>query len=177
MNASAMFQRVLCILPVLLIGTALAQETASDSDPSEKAAEADDASAIGETCFNAKRANDLSVLTDQHVYIRTVGHNHYLLTMDEACDNFYRSSLTWSTRPPVGGRIPPGDRFVPNVWLVPYGSDVCPNDGSHFVYRWYGRERVCSIMTITAVENRAEAREMARGTAATIRMEEIPVPE
>lgn len=138
-------------------GAASAQETESHN-----AAESDDvnlAAASPETCFDITRAQDINVMTDEHVYVRTIGGNQYLLTMAQTCRNLQRSYRSGDVR------------------IQPFGRRVCPNDGSHLLYNWSGRESVCPILTIDAVEDREEARAIAEGNASPVQVEEVDVPD
>ena len=117
---------------------ASAQEAASDAAATP--ADADTVPSAADRCFDITRARDISVLSDEHVYVRTIGGNHYLLTMGRVCTNLQRSYRSEGVR------------------IQPYGRRVCPNDGSHLLYNWSGQESVCPILTIDPVTNRAEAR-------------------
>lgn len=101
---------------------------------------------------------DISVFDDRHLYVRTRGNNHYLITT-EVCENLERSYVRRTVR------------------LVPYGREVCLNDGSHVVYETAGREEVCPIRRIELVANRAQAREMAAGNRPIVELEAIPVDD
>jgi hypothetical protein len=151
----------------LFTGAAFAQENATDvaadseTETVQTAAASDvrEESADDETCFDISRVQDISVLSDQHVYVRTIGGNHYLLTMEQTCDNLQRSALSEGVR------------------VQPYGRRVCPNDGSHLIYNWFGRESVCPIQTIDAVEDRQEARAIAEGNVSPVDVEQVTLPE
>lgn len=145
---------VVWALLLTLAGTAApAQEADPDAKP-DNAAAAD----APENCFNITRAKDINVLTDEHVYVRTIAGNQYLLTMARQCENLRRSYRSGE------------------VLFQPYGQRVCPNDGSHLIYRWSGREAVCPILSIDAVANIKEARARADGEEARVEIREVPLP-
>jgi hypothetical protein len=144
--------------PLLLVfayalGAASSQE--NDSDTSSRSEEQTPAPDQLELCFNAEGFTDFNVMTDGHIYVRTRGGNHYLVTT-EHCENLERSYQRGTAR------------------LVPYGRRVCQGDGSHVVYDANGRELACPILTIDRVQDRAEALQLAEETAPLIRVEEAP---
>jgi hypothetical protein len=154
---SKTFQTLLwAVILASFTGAASTQEIESDASAPE---DSDAAPSYAETCVNIQRAQDIVVLSDRHVYVRTLGGNHYLLTMTQTCRNLQRSYRSGGVR------------------IQPYGRLVCPNDGSHLVYTWFDRESVCPIMTIDAVEDRMEARDLADHGRIPVEVEEIILPE
>ena len=141
---------------IAFAGIAAAQETEPDTAAQP---DTDEASDVAETCFNVGRTMDLEVLNDEHVYVRTVGGNQYLLTMGQRCASLQRSYRSGGVR------------------IQPYGRRVCPNDGSHFVYVWFDRESVCPIATIERVDDRAHARAIADGDRPRVEVEEAVLSE
>ncbi len=150
------FALVLCIVLVFFTGMTSPQESESDAVPSVDDGQA--APTTLEKCFTAPRVTDMSVMSDQHVYIRTRGNNHYLMTT-EYCENLERSYQRGSAR------------------FVAYGRTVCQNDGSYVVYDAGGRELPCSVLTIERVQNRAEARRLAEELAQLVETEDVTPAE
>jgi Family of unknown function (DUF6491) len=137
-------------------GSVLAQETDSDEASGVDARDAE--AATLDHCVTVPGAVDMNVLDDRHVYIRTRGSNHYLLSTEQ-CDDLYRSYRRGDVR------------------LVPYGRRVCENDGSYLVYYESGREQTCFIEGVQRVENRAEARELAEGQRALVSVDPVEVDD
>jgi hypothetical protein len=108
-----------------------------------------------ESCFNSAGMIDISVLDDSHLYARSRGNNHYLITT-EHCDGMERSYLHRTAR------------------LVPFGREVCENDGSHVVYETAGRERVCPVRFVQQVADRQQARDILAGNDPIVILEELP---
>jgi hypothetical protein len=94
----------------------------------------------------------MNVLDDAHVYVRTRGGNHYLVTTEQ-CPNLERSYRVGGTR------------------FVPYGRTVCQADGSYLAYDAGGRESVCPILTIDREESRRDARAIADGRRSGIEID------
>ena len=138
------------VLSTACLGTPLrGQEAVPDELPDEippgaRASESLEQRETLEQCAAVPGAIDISVLDDRHVYIRTRGSNHYLLTTEQ-CDRMYTNYVR------------------DGIQLVPYGRRVCRNDGSHLLYVDGGRPRTCLIEFVQRVENRAAARELAIG--------------
>jgi hypothetical protein len=110
-----------------------------------------------EQCFMVQAYRDMNVLSDQHVYVRTRGGNHYLVST-ERCEGLERSYHRGTAS------------------LVPHGSRICQNDGSYFVYENQGRERPCAILNIERVSNRSEAKDIAAGARPSVEVEPIEIP-
>lgn len=146
----------LLLVSAFAIGTASAQQ--DDSDAPSLDEEQAPASDQLEQCFNAEGLTDFDVMTDQHIYVRTRGGNHYLVSTEQ-CENLERSHQRGT------------------VALVPYGRRVCQGDGSHIVYDANGRERPCRILTIERVQDRTEALRLSEETSPLIRVEEAPLPD
>lgn len=138
-------------------GTAGAQETQGDAPGAREGGDAEPTAAA--TCFNITRAQDINVLNDEYVYVRTFGGNHYLLTMARTCENLHDAYVRGAVR------------------LDPYGRRICPNDGSHFIYDDAGRESVCPILAIDRVAGRAEAKAVAAGESVPVVIDEVAPPE
>jgi hypothetical protein len=156
--SSRAFGPVLWVVAAAFAGGASAQEAAPNE--AAKTEDADTASAAAEQCFDITRARDVSVLSDEHVYVRTIGGNHYLLTMAQVCANLQRSYRSDGVR------------------IQPYGRRVCPNDGSHLLYSWFGQESVCPILTVDPVVDRAEANAIAEGARRSpVEIEAITLPD
>lgn len=151
------FGPVLWVVFASFAGAGSTQETASDA--AEKPDNTDAAPVAADRCFDVTRARDIDVLSDEHVYVRTIGGNQYLLTMGQVCTNLQRSYRS------------------ENVRIQPYGRRVCPNDGSHLLYNWSGRESVCPILNIDPVEHRAQARAIADGARSPVETEAIVLPD
>ncbi len=146
------FKAVAFVAAVLLAGSASAQHSKSASTADKD---------VGKPTLNkcvTMPPVDLSVLNDGHVYIRTRGGNHYLLTTNE-CKDLQHSYMRGE------------------VELVPYGHRVCQSDGSYLVYRTAGHESPCPILTIDRVTNRAEARSLATGDQSLIQVEKATTPD
>ena len=139
---------VSCIALAPLAGAAAAQEADPQAEPD-----------AAETCISISRAEDIAALSDQHVYVGTIGGNHYLLTLTQVCPNLLRSSRSGGLR------------------FQPFGRQVCPNDGSHVRFDWFDRETICPIATIEQVENRAEARAIAEEGRIPVQVEEVTLPD
>ena len=151
-------------------GAGAAQESAVDETAASDVQTSDET--VARTCFNITRALDISVLSDQHVYVKTVGGNQYLLTMGMVCQNLKRAYLSGSLQfPSIGGRPASGRRD--GVRIQPYGNTVCPNDGSHLIYTWFDRDTVCPILTIEPIESRTEARRIAEQGRIPVDMKEV----
>jgi hypothetical protein len=143
------------------IGVAQAQDSKSDHSPAsdeEQSAVPDVERPVVERCFNAAAVMDTSVFSDQHVYVRTRGGNHYVVTT-EHCENLQRRSRFGDTR------------------LVPYGRTVCQGDGSYILYNDGARDLPCQILGIERVNDRTEARAIAEGDRPVDDLEEILPPE
>lgn len=135
----------LCLVSLLCLGGALAEESDDESEAAEQADRADhgdDAAPAIDRCFSVRSMTDFVVISDQHVYVQTRGRNHYLITTD-VCKNLQRSYHRQQTR------------------FVPYGQTVCENDGSYLVYDAVGRDAPCPILSIQRVESRKEAKLIA----------------
>lgn len=107
-----------------------------------------------ERCAMTENLIDLAVFGDRHVYLRTRGNNHYLLNLEQ-CEDLHRAYLR------------------NEVQLVPYGRQVCQNDGSYIAYLKTGRRRHCAIVHVERVSNRTEARELAADYPAIVTTESI----
>lgn len=142
----------LLLVSALALGAASSQENDSDASRDEEQTSAPDQL---EQCFNAEGFTDFNVVTDGHIYVRTRGGNHYLVST-EHCENLQRSYQRGTVR------------------LVPYGRRVCQGDGSHIVYDANGRDLPCPILAIERVQDRAEALQLAEGAASPISVEEAP---
>ena len=145
------FKAAFCTVLVALAGAVGSQET--ESDAGSEVGDSDAPSESIEKCFSVPAVIDMNVLNDRHVYIRTRGGNHYLMSTAQ-CRNLERSYRRGDAR------------------LVPYGRTVCESDGSHFVYDAGGRELPCTIMTIERVGDRAEARALAESNRPLVDVEE-----
>jgi Family of unknown function (DUF6491) len=124
------------------LGIAFVAVTGGAAWSQESHAGADDADAAPralEKCFNVAGFTDMTVLSDRHVYVRTRGSNHYLLTTEQ-CDGLQRSYRYETFR------------------FVSPGRRVCENDGAYFLYDARGREATCPLVLIQRVRNREEAR-------------------
>jgi len=51
---------------------------------------------------------------------------------------------------------------------MPYGRQVCSNDGSYILYTDRGRSRTCYIERVQRVDDRAAARELAAGSSPAV---------
>lgn len=114
-----------------------------------------------ERCATVTGFIDVAVLDDSHIYMRTRGSNHYLFDL-ERCDDLHRAYLRTE------------------VQLVPYGRQICQNDGSYVAYLKAGRREHCLIQRVQRVQNRAEAREIAQRPGSFITAESVeldPQPE
>jgi hypothetical protein len=142
---------------MFLAGATGAQETtsAAPAQPKERAA----AQAGLERCFLVPAVIDMRVMSDEHVYVRTRGGNHYVLTVAQDCKNLQRSDIRNAIR------------------LVNYGRRVCQNDGSYFLYDSGTRRATCPILTIDAVADRAEARLIAAGNRIPVDVEVVTLPD
>ena len=149
---SQTFRLILCIVFVSFAGAVSSQE--SESDAASDVDNNDALPASLEKCFNVPGFRDMNVISDQHVYIRTRGSNHYLVTTEE-CRNLQRSYR------------------VGEVHLVPYGRSVCQNDGSYLLYNNGGRATPCPILTIERVDDRTQARSIAEGDRPMVEIKEI----
>jgi hypothetical protein len=152
---SMTFRAALSAVLICFSGAAFSQEAQSAAASSLD--NSDTESAAIEECFNVPGLTDMSVMSDQHIYIRTRGGNHYLVTTEQ-CRNLERSYHRGTAR------------------FVPYGRTVCQNDGSYVLYDSGGRESACPILSIERVDDRAEARSIAEVGRPLVETEEVTVP-
>ncbi len=148
MNAPHKLSIRLATLAAIALLTAATGAQDSDDNPAQPI----------ESCFNARGLVEFSALDDRHIYVRTRGANHYLLTTDQ-CDNLHRSYLRGT------------------AGLVPFGGTVCLNDGSHVLYDSAGRQTVCPIRRIVQVSDRAQARSIAEGNPPVVVLEALPLEQ
>jgi Family of unknown function (DUF6491) len=138
---------------MLSVGSLSAQE--AKTEPADKAADVPNPAL--DSCVTLP-AVDMTVMSDQYVYVRTRGSNQYLMETAE-CKDLLRSYLR------------------EEVELVPYGRRVCQNDGSYLLYRTDGRDLPCQILTIHRVANRAEARSIVQKNQSLIDVEKVAPPK
>ena len=146
-----------CLALAAVLGPAVATAQDSPENSAPPTDESDEASAQGdllESCVTVPGATEFTVLDDQHVYIRTRGSNHYLLTT-ERCENITSSFIRRE------------------VQLMPYGRQVCSQDGSYILYTDRGRSRTCYIERVQRVDDRAAARELAAGSSPAVDLEAL----
>jgi hypothetical protein len=157
MDAKRLRQAYIVLAATLSCAAASAQDFATEDTPSSRESrETTDQKAVLESCATVPDAIDISVLDDRHVYIRTRGSNHYLLTTEQ-CDDLHTSYIRHG------------------VELVPYGRRVCQNDGSYFRYMDSGRVRACNIERVQRVANRTAARELADGPSSAVTVEPVEI--
>jgi hypothetical protein len=146
-----------CIALAAVIGPAIAAAQGSPERSPPPTADADAAAAQAEgreNCVLVPGATDFTVLDDRHVYMRTRGSNHYLLTTEQ-CENITSSFIRRE------------------VQLVPYGREVCSHDGSYLLYTDRGRQRTCYLERVQKVDNRAAARELAAALSPAVEFEAL----
>ena len=143
------WKSALCVMLVFVVGAASSQneDSAATSDRDEHAD-------WREKCFLVPAVVDIQVLSDRHVYVRTRGGNHYVLTTPQ-CENLERSYVRSEVR------------------LVNYGRRVCQRDGSYLLYNSGTRVTTCEILTIDPVEDRAAAKLIAAGNLDLVDVEVI----
>lgn len=136
-------------------GSTSAQD--SKTDPPPAPSDEDTVNPALDNCVTMP-PTDMSVMSDQYVYIRSRGGNRYVMATAE-CKDLRRSYLR------------------DEVQLVPYGPRVCQHDGSYLLYRTAGRHLTCAIATIHRVASRAEARSLVDKNQALIQVEKADPPE
>jgi hypothetical protein len=146
-----LYRLALCVVLSSVAGAASSQNEASEVTRERDGSDARDRR---EKCFLVPAVIDLQVMSDRHVYVGTRGGNHYVLTTPH-CENLERSYVRSEVR------------------LVNYGRRVCEHDGSYLRYHSGTRETTCAILTIDAVENRAEARSIAADDGDLVELEAI----
>lgn len=139
---------------MLLVGPLSAQE--SKTEPADKPTD-DVPNPVLDKCVTLP-AVDMTVMSDQYVYVRTRGSNQYLMETAE-CKDLLQSYLR------------------EEVELVPYGRRVCQADGSYLLYRTAGRDLPCQILTIHRVGSRAEARSIVQKDQSLIDVEKVAPPK
>lgn len=149
--------KVLLCVSFASSGPAFAQDDAHDAATEADGAAAKPNAVDLDHCVDVTRSLDMSVVSDEHVYIRTYGGNHYILTTGQVCRNLKRSYLTGQAR------------------LQPYGRRICTNDGSYLIYTWFDKESVCPILTVERVDGRDEAMAIAHGDRPPVEAEEVPL--
>lgn len=97
--------------------------------------------AANEACFDVRRVDSFSPLHERFVYVRLLGDEHYLLTLDSVY-----MSLPFAT----GIRISGSGAF----------SRVCSDTGAMITYMDSGRPAFCRIVRVEAVANKEAARKL-----------------
>ena len=125
---------------------ALGAVVAQESDAPIAAEDDDTLRTESGECFTLSSVMNITVLNDRSIYVQGRAR-HFLLTPRGECSDLLRAYNRNTVR------------------LVPFGRRICPNDGSHLVYETGGRERVCPIGTVSEVDDRQQARELAAEVA------------
>jgi hypothetical protein len=149
---SQKFKIIFCCLCISFAGAASSED--SKTDEGSEVADSDATQPALDRCFTVPGYTDMNVMSDQHLYVRTRGNNHYLVTT-EHCNNLQSSYHRGTAR------------------LIPYGRTVCQNDGSYLLYDAGGRESTCPILTVERVRNRAEAKSIAANDQAEVEVEAV----
>ena len=102
-----------------------------------------------EACFNADKVDSFSPLHGRFVYLRLLGDEHYLLTMDTLYIN-----------------LP----FATDIRLASDFKRVCSDSGATLTFTEGGHRVVCRIIHIEAVAGKEQAQELvAERTAPRLR--------
>jgi hypothetical protein len=97
--------------------------------------------AANEACFNVRTIDSFSPLNERFVYLRAVGGEQYLLTLD----NIY-PSLPFATGIAVYGKA----------------SRVCSDTGDMLTYANFGNRILCRIVRVEAVASKEAAQRLAK---------------
>jgi hypothetical protein len=95
--------------------------------------------AANKACFDVHRIDSFSPLHEKFVYVRLLGDEHYLLTLDSVY-----TSLPFATGIRISGTF----------------SRVCSDTGNMITYMDSGRPVFCRIVRVEAVASREAARKL-----------------
>ena len=95
--------------------------------------------AAEEACFNVRRVDSFSPLHERFVYVRLLGDEQYLLTMDRVCM---------------------GLPFATGITISQEFSRVCSDTGATITYMDSGRSAFCRIVRVEAVASKEAAQEL-----------------
>jgi len=95
--------------------------------------------ATKEACFSVRRADSFSALHERFVYVRALGDEHYLLTLDAP-----HMGLPFATGITISGSF----------------TRVCSDTGAMITYIDAGRPVLCRIVRVEAVANREAAQKL-----------------
>lgn len=95
--------------------------------------------AATETCFDVRMVDSFSPLHERFVYVKLLGDEHYLLTLD----GIY-PSLPFATGIRISGTL----------------SRACSDTGTRITYRDSGRPVFCRIVGVEAVASREAAQKL-----------------
>lgn len=95
--------------------------------------------AAEEACFNVRRVDSFSPLHERFVYVRLLGDEQYLLTMDRVCM---------------------GLPFATGITISQEFSRVCSATGATITYMDSGRSAFCRIVRVEAVASKKAAQEL-----------------
>jgi hypothetical protein len=95
--------------------------------------------ATKEACFNVRTIESFSPLHERFVYLRTLGGEHYLLTMDGVY-----TSLPFATGITISGQF----------------SRVCSDTGARITYTNFGRPVFCRIVRVEAIAHKEAAQKL-----------------
>lgn len=98
-------------------------------------------SAVPEVCFNVRNVDTFSPLDERSVYLRTLGGEHYLLTLD----GVYTS-------------LP----FATGITISNGFSSVCSDTGATITFMNFGRPVFCRIVRVESVPSKEAAEQLAR---------------
>jgi hypothetical protein len=98
------------------------------------------APAAEEACFNVRKVDSFSALHARFVYVRLLGDEHYLLTLDRV----------YTGLPYVTGGISISQEF----------TRVCSDTGARITFTDSGRMVYCRIVRVEAVASKKAAQEL-----------------
>ncbi|MGD1146484.1 MAG: DUF6491 family protein [Thermoanaerobaculaceae bacterium] len=96
-----------------------------------------------EACFDVRRADSFSALHERFVYVRLLGNEHYLLTLDSVY-----TSLPFATGIKLSGEF----KF----------SRVCSDTGAMITFVDFGRPVFCRIVRVEAVASKEAAQQLVK---------------
>lgn len=90
-------------------------------------------------CFHIREITGWDAIDKDHIYLKEVGNDHYLLTMFSSC---------------------PGIKFANAIALSNHMGRVCPNDFGRVTYRDGGMRASCQIDDVERVASKEAAKEI-----------------
>ena len=98
--------------------------------------------AAREACFNVSTVDSFSPLDSRSVYLRAVGGEQYLLTLDS---------------------VYPGLPFATGITMAGAFNRVCSNTGAAVTFTEFGRQVFCRIVRVEAVTGKEAAQKLVEG--------------